>query len=829
MDSNNSKGKELMYPELQKLIEDLELSNKELTASVHRLENINSSLRSELAKSSTLDAELGETLKKLDWSKTEISNLLSNTKIATLFLNVNFNITKFTPTIKKLFNHQNFDLGSPLTVFASNFDEKVRHSMVNDCHTALNELVVTEKEIQDKDGNYFFERISPFITDDKKIDGVVITFVNISNLKKIQKELSITESRYINLFKNINEGLAHGKVFTNESGQVIDWEYISVNPAFEKYTGQLASVFIGKRISEIWPKLKKDSVDWLKVFGETALENKEHFIEYYSTELKKHLMVHVFCPKHGEFAATYADVTKMKEMILLSNRDKLLLEASQSIAKVGGWELDLLSGELFWTKETYYLQDTNPEEFNPTVDAGVNLFLPESKARITEALKAATEQGIGYDLELETYTTKGRRIDVRTTCDVTMKNGKPVKLTGIFQDITKAKETKKELIIAKEKAESSNKHKNYFLANMSHEIRTPMNGIIGFAELLKNGKLSPEKRTKYLDVIEGNSKQLMALIDDIIDVSKIDSNELRISMNQFRPSVLLDDLKENFDQIKLKYKNKDVSFQIDIDESLKDLVIETDRLRMSQLMSNLLNNSLKFSDKGIILMGYRIKDDQIQFYVKDEGIGIAEDKLPEIFGRFKQVNYDKAAVYGGNGLGLAICRGISHLLGGDISVESKLNEGSTFSVTIPLKIVKKADKNVKEKGNRTKVEDLLSIKTILIAEDDAINQLYLKEVFKILNTPVIFAENGKVAVDLFAKNKRIDAVLMDLRMPEMNGFEAAESILKIDPSAVIIAQTAFTSLDEKEKCINLGFADYLTKPVSKKAIASSLAKHLKLG
>ena len=255
---------------------------------------------------------------------------------------------------------------------------------------------------------------------------------------------------------------------------------------------------------------------------------------------------------------------------------------------------------------------------------------------------------------------------------------------GVFVDITDLKEAEIQLKIAKRDAETANIHKNYFLANMGHEIRTPMNGVVGFSSLLRDDTLTKEVKEKYINIIESSSNQLLNLIDDIIDVAKIESNELKITESNCDVSKMLNDIVVSYNEIKPKLKDKSIKLKLEIPSNYKNLILKTDGRRLEQVIINLLNNSLKFSEKGVIRFGFKESQNNLKFFVSDEGIGIPQKKLDEIFERFKQLNYETPSKYGGTGLGLAICKGIVNLLGGEIFAESKLGKGSTFSFTLPL-------------------------------------------------------------------------------------------------------------------------------------------------
>lgn len=514
------------------------------------------------------------------------------------------------------------------------------------------------------------------------------------------------------------------------------------------------------------------------------------------------------------------DVTLVKEAELSMRRSNQLLVASQSIARLGGWELSVPDNELYWTAETYRIHDTSPEEFDPNVDKALGFYLPKSRKKINTAFKKALTKGVGYDLTLQTHTAKGRRIDVRTTCEVILQDGKPIKLYGIFQDITDQKKAEEELLAAKENAESANRLKSAFLANMSHEIRTPVNSVIGFADLLKEDGLTAEKRKQYLDIVASNSRQLLHLIDDILDFAKIEAQELKISLSDCNVEALVAELETIYNQLKAKDDKADISFVASIPDRFKDLTIITDCHRLRQVISNLLNNALKFSNTGTISFGYDVKGKDLVFFVKDEGAGIPENKLDQIFDRFKQVESSENTSRRGSGLGLAICKGIVQLLGGQITVKSVVNQGSTFTFSIPF--VPSTSEKVKTESPKKNTS--LKNKTILIVEDGVSARYYLKEVLKSSQANLLFANNGRHGLELYQAHPDINVVLMDIGMPVMNGFEASQKILEINPDANIIIQSAYAMTEEKEKCFRIGCCEYLTKPIQKEDILRALHK-----
>jgi PAS domain S-box-containing protein len=394
-------------------------------------------------------------------------------------------------------------------------------------------------------------------------------------------------------------------------------------------------------------------------------------------------------------------------------------------------------------------------------------------------------------------------------------------MIGAARDITQSKRVESQLIDAKIRAEESDRLKSAFLANMSHEIRTPMNGVIGFSDLLRNDDLSSEERHRYLEIVDRNSKQLLNLIDDIIDIAKMESEQLKISLKSCELDLILSDLEEIFNEIKLASGKPNLVFVAHVPEDFKDLAIITDCFRLRQVLTNLLNNAVKFSKNGTISFGFDLKQNDLVFYVKDQGIGMSEDNLDKIFERFKQIDQLDELNYKGSGLGLSICRGIIGLLGGTISVKSELNVGTEFTFTIPYV---QGERNETIKIAEPTGSNSLEGKTILIAEDGATARLYFKVALEKTKAKLLFAKNGKIAVDLFKSHPEIDLVMMDIGMPIMNGFEAMAKILEYDSKAKIIAQTAYAMTNEKEKCFDLGCVDYLTKPIDKSLLIKTIEK-----
>ncbi len=399
-------------------------------------------------------------------------------------------------------------------------------------------------------------------------------------------------------------------------------------------------------------------------------------------------------------------------------------------------------------------------------------------------------------------------------------------LVGISIDITEKRIAEDKLRESKEKAEESDRLKTAFLANMSHEIRTPMNGIIGFSNLLRNSDLTDEERNEFLNHITSCGNTLLNLIDDIIDISKIEAGQIKIRITESNINSILDELLDSFDASKIREGRESVKLVKKISLSDSKSVILTDPFRLRQIVSNLIGNALKFTLEGYIEFGYTLEEDEyLKFYVKDTGIGIPKDKQAIIFERFGQVLDSNFYInQKGTGLGLAISSNLVKMLGGKMWVSSEIGKGSTFFFTLPYNLIESVSKS--ENPNSIKENLLYNGKTILIAEDEEINYLYFKQIFKQTNASLIWVKTGLEAIEAVKNNPDISIILMDCKMPIMDGYTATTEIKKLKPELPIIAQTAFAMADEQEKSIESGCDDKITKPIRIKELFSILDKFL---
>jgi len=393
---------------------------------------------------------------------------------------------------------------------------------------------------------------------------------------------------------------------------------------------------------------------------------------------------------------------------------------------------------------------------------------------------------------------------------------------NLFEENNKQK---KELVNAKIKAEEGDRLKSAFLANLSHEIRTPMNAINGFTDLLINTHLSEEEKLEYLKVIDKSGKNLVSIIDDLIEMSKIDSNLITPNYSSLNLESCVNELYETINITIPKTKN--IEFKIINAEIPCAYNIITDEIKLKQIIINLVTNAIKFTDNGSVSFGYEIgkNNNQIHFYIKDTGLGIDDYNQKHIFDRFKRIDSDVSIKAGGLGLGLSITKAYVEMLGGTIALQSKIGEGSTFTVSIPLEYDKVQNIVVHQVQHQ---KDVLKNEegTILIAEDDNINFILFEKIMKLKKYEIIRAVNGKEAVEICLGNPNIDLILMDIKMPIMNGFEALELIKPIRPNLPIIAQTAYSSSEDQDKIFAAGFSNYITKPLNRERLFELIHQYL---
>ena len=460
----------------------------------------------------------------------------------------------------------------------------------------------------------------------------------------------------------------------------------------------------------------------------------------------------------------------------------------------------------------------SPED---VIGKDISILHSESIETFQEIISTVIE-GKDWQGEFQNKKKNGERYwELASISAVKDNTNKLTHFVVISEDITSRKKSEKELIDAKEKAEESNRLKTAFLANLSHEIRTPMNAIIGFSNLLLDEDMSYEEKEKLNNLINDNSQNLLKLIDDVIDISKIQSGDIQINNTKCYLNKILLDLYVSFSiQIENDSK-KEIHLSMNKGSKFKDFAIISDPVRLKQVLYNLIENAVKFTTKGFVEFGYSIieKENKIQFYVVDSGIGISNEKFDMIYDLFRQADESFTREYGGTGIGLTIAKKIIDHLGGEIWVQSTPDQGTNIYFTLPLESPesKFENTNASAQGSFN-----WQNKVVLVADDIDVNYKLIEEILSPTKAKIIWAKDGKEAVDLCLKNDAIDLVLMDIRMPVMDGFEATQKIKELKKGVKIIGQTAYAHDNDRQRCLNAGFDNYISKPIKIETLLSTI-------
>lgn len=449
-------------------------------------------------------------------------------------------------------------------------------------------------------------------------------------------------------------------------------------------------------------------------------------------------------------------------------------------------------------------------------------FLCETdKASFTEILSQFKKENSRIlDFEASSCRIDGQPIDLDIQANQIIFNNEP-HVVLIIRDITEYKivsqenERKKhELKKVKEKAEESHLLKMEFLQNMSHEVRTPMNGILGFSNFLTQKDLCETKRNLYINVIQNSGHQLMKIMDDILEISVLGAKQVEINKTRISLNALLFELYSVFE---INAKAKQLDFKIIEGLNDRESFIISDKTKLKRIISNLLENALKYTEKGAVHLGYTLEGEFLHIFVKDTGIGIHKEKLDQVFKKFSQEEKELSRKYGGLGLGLSIAKENAELLGGTILLDSEKGKGSNFYVKIPYQPFQVEHEYHKIIEKKKRLAENLENKSVLVVEDEIINYKYLEVLLgdiKNINCNILYSKNGKEALDLCQTNVDIDLILMDLKMPIMNGYLATKLIKDIRPGVSIIAQTAYSGQEDKDKAILVGCSDTLIKPIN---------------
>jgi PAS domain S-box-containing protein len=672
-----------------------------------------------------------------------------------------------------------------------------------------------------KDGSLYWvdSMIAPFVGEDGRIEKYVSIRTDITERHQSAEKLRQSEATLAAAFQDAATGMA----MLSPKGQ-----WLMANQALCDFVGLSQEALLDLTFMDIShpEEWDTDTQQMQRLMdGEIAVyQRAKRYLHHEGHTVWGLASVSVVRTDSGQpqfVIAQIVDITARKRAEEALSVSNALMEESQAVAKVGGWEINLVSGDLYWTRETYRIHETTPDDYHPTVEASIEFYVGESRERISAAVGLAIETGQGFDLELEVLTARGRTIDVRAAGSVTMEQGKAVRVSGIFQDITERKQYERSLKEARARAELATQSKGQFLANMSHEIRTPMNAILGMLKLLHNTELSSRQRD-YADKTESAAKSLLGLINDILDFSKVEAGKMQLDPQPFRVNRLMRSLSVILSS---NLGPKAVEVLFDIDPQIPDVLLG-DSMRLQQVLINLGGNAVKFTTEGQVVVALKLKGQsdgraEVEFAVQDSGIGIAPEHQAHIFTGFSQAEASTTRKFGGTGLGLAISKRMVELMGGELQLRSTVGEGSTFAFTLQLPVVTEIPVELEEA-----VPVRPELRRALVVDSNPVARDLLSHMVQSWGWPAEVADSGETALELIEARLHadvfpFDVVYLDWHMSGMDGWTTAARLRQLctahaarQPVLVMVSGNSREALEQRTQDEQKLLNGFLVKPVT---------------
>ncbi len=776
--------------------EDLKSLNDRLESLV---EERTADLSKEIHLSNKITAELKESEEKFRRIFENVQDLYYETSIEGTIIDISPSIG----ILSKGQYHRDDLIGKSMNDFYSDTDERT---------TLISQLkekgAVCDYEIilKNKDGSPVPCSVSSKICFDVKgsPEKVIGSMRDITDRKQTQIELQESEEK----FRSLMENSADAIFITDQQGK-----YVYTNKAVTVLLGFTSEEMQRKTIIDLAPPEKKDEYFEVftkvmsegKIFAEIELLKKDG--SFISTDLNSVLL------PGGLIYGSCRDITKRK-------LDEEALQQSFAFSKTllntipFGMEIVDEKGNIL------FMSDNLKKLFDDDIVGKKCWELYKDDKKQCSNCPLNKDIAIGETNSYESHGVLGNKIfEISHTGMIY--NGERAMLE-IFQDITDRKKNEEELVMAKEKAEASDRLKSAFLTNMSHEIRTPMNGILGFAELLKEPHLSSDDQKDFIQTIQISGTRMLNTINNIVDVSKIESGLMKVDIKETDINEKIE-FTYKFFKPEADLKGLQLTFKPGL--PAKKSITYTDNEKVYGILTNLIKNAIKFTYDGSIEFGYKEKGEYLEFFVKDTGVGIPQSQQQIIFERFRQGSESPNRGYEGSGLGLSIAKSYVEMLGGKIWVESEEGIGSSFYFTIPNNAVSKEKAEIInaafEDFNEVEIKKL----KILIVEDDEISHSLLSKTIRKISKEVLHSINGVDAVEICRNNPDIDLILMDIRMPGMDGNEATIKIRQFNKDVIIIAQTAYAFPGDREKSIDAGCNDYISKPINKTLLFGLIKKH----
>ncbi len=832
--------------ELETAYQQLQASNQQLAASEQQMKAYNQQLaaneqqlRATNQQLRASEQQLKSTNQKLSISETKLRKIIDNSPFPIAVVNsVGDKILLWSESATKVFGHtvskmqEWFDLSYPDPNYQAQVIERW-DAQVDIALSTKQPVNTGEYYITCEDGKVrLCELYATFIEDE-----LVVTFNDITHRKEFEEEIikakekaETSEKRYKDLINNLGAGVI---VHAPDTSIIIN----------NKKTSEL----LGLSDDQLKGKLAYNSEWHFTDIDDNIIDTKDYPVNIINrtrepisdyivgvnrpdTKDKVWLIINGF-PVIDSFGKVSEIVISFIDFTARRNAEEELIKAKEKV-EVSKKFLDNIIdniGDPFFVKNDQSQLLFVNEAFCKSFDLPKEMIIgrtlaedvsPEEREHFLRIDKQVLSDGV-EDISEETMTVRGGKTRIVATRKTRFvdKNGKKY-LIGVVRDITRRKEIEFELREAKEKAEESDRLKSAFLANMSHEIRTPMNGILGFTELLKEQGLTGEQQANYIDIIQKSGDRMLNTVNDIIEISKIETGQIKENIDIVNINVQIQYLYNFF---KPEAKKKGLNLILEDTVNNEGVLLKTDSSKLNSILGNLIKNAIKYTKSGWVRIGYKRKEDMLVFCVSDSGIGIKQDRQAAIFERFVQADIEDKMALQGSGLGLAIAKSYVEMLGGKIWLDSEEHKGSSFYFTLPFQEVDTI------KQPEATIESLLKNEThkkikVLIAEDNQFSYLHLSIIMRDFASEILHATNGSIAVDIIKNNPDIDLVLMDIKMPIMDGFEALNEIRKFNKTIKIVAQTAYALEGDRDKALDSGFDDYISKPIDIKKLKKIILK-----
>lgn len=674
-----------------------------------------------------------------------------------------------------------------------------------------------------KNGELYWEEVymSLVFNDEGNVQYLISIEHDISKKKESEEALTKSENWYKAIFGNTGTAtciLNHNRTIS------------LVNSKFEELSGFLKEEIEGKK--KWFEFVAEEDLQRMSEYFNKRRESGYNIPQQYEFTFvrpdggRRNIFLTIdSIPGTTEFVASLLDITdrkKMEEELKSSEEKFRLISAS---AQDGIILINNLGEIIYWNPAAekifgYSFAEVLNKKLHPLIM--VPKYFDQHVKAFSQFTKSGAGDAIGKITELEGRKKDGSIINIELSlAGMQLPNG--FGAVGIVRDITERKRAEAELIAAKERAEESDRLKSAFLATMSHELRTPLNAIMGFSRLI-NKELPLSEIEEMAELIYQGGSKLLKVVESVFDVAILQAKGLALTISEFPILDLFDGLRQHLNAEITKEGKQHVKTSFLHPENSDRVSIKTDRVRLTQLLVNLISNAVKFTESGKIDVGFSMTGQDITFFIRDTGIGIPKDKTAIIFEQFRQVDDAHTRKYEGVGLGLTICKEIATMLGGSLHVETELGQGSIFYFTLPGSVIF-TDNITTDKKEEPSIN--LSGKTILIAEDIESNYILIELMLKPTGVKLLWAQNGEQAISFVKEQPDIDFILMDMRMPGIDGYLATREIKLMRPDMPVIAQTAYALANEKQKIFEAGCDDYISKPFSRQTLIDVIRKYSK--